>query len=236
MSIFGGQSDNQTALGTQVGSSDNSLATNYHGSAPLDSTIKSETWLPGTTGVDCKLVHGDRWQEIKGAMTQHVQDTKTSTYDKEFTETYGNDVHRSMHGAVDESFCAEVTRDYYAHLDETFEQGHTQKNLHEELEFRTSKAEIMGFLFETTPLKIEMLHTGVSVGVLQMELGGVGICAHVGELQVAGWKEECEGLKETISALKSHIHTAKVVLQGLESKIMSALVHSGPTVGVNSNL
>jgi len=41
--------------------------------------ITDVTALAGTKGVDCKLETGDRWQEIKGAMTENIKDVvKTS--------------------------------------------------------------------------------------------------------------------------------------------------------------
>jgi hypothetical protein len=35
--------------------------------------------LAGTKGVDCKLETGDRWQEIKGALTENIKEVVKTT-------------------------------------------------------------------------------------------------------------------------------------------------------------
>jgi hypothetical protein len=61
-----------TELAQGFTAADSSLTTNYKGSAPIDKTITQDSWLPGTKGLDCKLVHGDRWQELKGNLTENI--------------------------------------------------------------------------------------------------------------------------------------------------------------------
>lgn len=75
--------DTKTATELEQGlpKSDNSLSTNYKGSAPLNASITQDSWLPGTKGLDCKLVHGDRWQEVLGSMTEHFTGSVTSNID-----------------------------------------------------------------------------------------------------------------------------------------------------------
>ena len=70
MPIFNNKTLTELAQG--ITTADSALATNYKGSAPLDKTITQDTWLPGTHGLDCKLVHGDRWQELKGSLTENI--------------------------------------------------------------------------------------------------------------------------------------------------------------------
>ncbi|HKM83556.1 MAG TPA: hypothetical protein VJY15_21670 [Candidatus Acidoferrum sp.] len=217
MSIFGGQSDAKTEMGTQVGQSDFSLKTNYHGSATLDTSITSASWLPGTTGVDCKLVDGDRWQKITGKMTQDVDGDKTSTYGGAFTETYTGDVKRTMHGVVEENYwgAGGNTRDYYTHLDEHFWLGHKQQNEVEEIEIRKYKMEIIDiFSFECNPMKFEILGLGVTVEVagevsvspgLQLEAGTFGMDFHGVALESALKKSEYGILKDEAKALESKI-------------------------------
>ncbi|MEW6366066.1 MAG: hypothetical protein AB1714_15660 [Acidobacteriota bacterium] len=42
-------------------------------------SITSDAALAGTTGVDCKLVHGDRWQQIDGNLTENInKDVRTT--------------------------------------------------------------------------------------------------------------------------------------------------------------
>ncbi|MEO8371389.1 MAG: hypothetical protein ABI806_19540 [Candidatus Solibacter sp.] len=49
--------------------------------------ITSATALAGTTGVDCMLVHGDRWQEMKGSLKENYAVDKTITVKGKHTET-----------------------------------------------------------------------------------------------------------------------------------------------------
>ena len=41
--------------------------------------ITDVTALAATKGVDCKLETGDRWQEIRGAMTENIKDVVKTT-------------------------------------------------------------------------------------------------------------------------------------------------------------
>ena len=49
--------------------------------------ITSPTALAGTTGVDAMLVHGDRWQEMKGSLTENYAVDKKITVKGKHTET-----------------------------------------------------------------------------------------------------------------------------------------------------
>src|SRR4051794_40014076 len=49
--------------------------------------ITSATALAGTTGVDCILVHGDRWTEMKGSLKENYAVDKTITVKGKHTET-----------------------------------------------------------------------------------------------------------------------------------------------------
>jgi type VI secretion system secreted protein VgrG len=49
--------------------------------------ITSATALSGATGVDVMLVHGDRWQEMKGSLTENYSVDKKITVKGKHTET-----------------------------------------------------------------------------------------------------------------------------------------------------
>jgi hypothetical protein len=63
-------------------------------------TVMSDTALSGTTGVDCMLVTGNRWQEMKGSLTENYTHDKkidvrgkhqeTIKGDRSITVTSGN--------------------------------------------------------------------------------------------------------------------------------------------------
>lgn len=72
--------------------------------------ITSATALAGTTGVDCMLVHGDRWQEMTGSLTENYsvdkkitvkgKHTETITGNRSITVTSGNVTHSVSSGGV----------------------------------------------------------------------------------------------------------------------------------------
>ncbi|MFI5092988.1 MAG: hypothetical protein ACHQIK_06065 [Candidatus Acidiferrales bacterium] len=245
MDVFGGQSSMQT--GSQKGQSDNALKTNYHGSAPLDGSIISETWLPGTTGMDCKLVHGDRWQEITGKMTQDVGGDKTSTYGGAFSETYNGEVTRTMNGSkLEENYNCLVERTYSLHAEEHFMAGRRQQNDVEELEIRNSKAEaIQGLSWEGAPYKIDTFGIDLSLAatkidfatLLQLEFGPVGICLRaVLELGAAPIRVEYGGLSQDAKALENKIHSLTLGLSSLGVHCRTAGIHTGTLLGPNQFL
>ncbi|HYB62062.1 MAG TPA: hypothetical protein VEH50_11360 [Methylomirabilota bacterium] len=244
MSTFGGVSNLKT--GAQLGPSDSSLSANYHGSAPLNSSITSDTWLPNTTGADSKLVHGDRWQEITGAMTQHIHDKKTSTYDQEFTETYNSDVTRNMNGAASEHYFGGVGRDYLARPTELYFAGKEEHNEADGLETSVYKAEaIASIAWEAVPLKVENLgleivttfvgEVSVSSG-LQLEAGSFGMDFHGITLESSLSHHEFRILKEHAEALKSEIGALHHVLGFLKCSCRDAGIHTGTILGPNQFL
>jgi len=224
MDVFGGQSSMQT--GSQKGHSDNALKTNYHGSAPLDASITSESWLKPTTGVDCKLVHGDRWQEIKGAMTQHIQDKKISTYDQEFSETYNSDLTRNMNATAAEHYFGTVGRDYLARPTESYLAGKEEHNAGDALETHVYKAEaISSVAWEAVPLKIDTVGLEIAVPVVGevrvsagflLEASSVGIFAHRWEFKNYWLKQEAAAMESKIVAMQEHIGTLQSKMRPLE--------------------
>lgn len=255
MSVFGQQSTTNTEMATGLGQSDYSLTTNYNGSAPLNISpppppsspfsITSDSWLPGTTGVDCKLVHGDRWQEIEGNMTQHVAQNKTSTYDGNFGETYKGNVDRVMWGQTFtetyhtlDDLCS---RDYNGHATETFHAGHTQINKHEELETRSSKAEaIQEFSLELNWRKFEFLGLATTCSLGEVSAAVAGTCFRGAELILAGskfefgvYKKEGFAYGDEIKALKNEIHAMKIGVNKLRFHLIELGIYTGPIWGPN---
>ncbi|MGA2137031.1 MAG: hypothetical protein ABSH50_32465 [Bryobacteraceae bacterium] len=53
--------------------------------------ITSDSALSGTTGADCMLVTGDRWQQMTGSLTENYSQDKTITVQGKHTETITGD-------------------------------------------------------------------------------------------------------------------------------------------------
>lgn len=246
MSVFGGQSQTEIATGLQ--NPDYSLTTNWGpNTTPPDNNITKDWWLPGTTGVDCKLVHGDRWQEIAGNMTQHVAQSKTSNYDGDFTETYGGTggtgtVTRTMNGHVTENYFGGTNgRDYHGHLDEHYHAGHTQLNDVEEIESRKWKAEaIQGYSWETNPFKFELLGGGVTVAGGELKFLGAEASIAGAHIEAGAIAASFHAYDRGEAALEQKIHAVDNQFKGLGFAILDVAnlairpvdVHTGgPSVG-----
>ena len=244
MSTFGGVSNLKT--GAQPGPSDSSLSANYHGSAPLNSSITSDTWLPSTTGADSKLVHGDRWQEITGKMTQHVDGDKTSTYGGTFTETYNSDLTRNMNGSASEHYFGGVGRDYLGRPTELYFAGKEEHNEADGLETHVYKAEaIASVAWEAVPLKVETLGLNIVTTIagevnvtsgFQLEAGTLGMDFHGITLESSLSHHEFGLLKEHAEALKNEISALHTGLFNLACRCGIGGIHTGFIIGPNQFL
>jgi len=90
------------------------------------------TALAGTTGVDCKLVTGDRWQEIAGNMTEHYTLIVTSTIDQDWNTTVNRNWTINVNGIMSLTVAlgytevenGPVNRTYYEIVTDTFKADH----------------------------------------------------------------------------------------------------------------
>ncbi|MGD0578553.1 MAG: hypothetical protein ABSC08_06460 [Bryobacteraceae bacterium] len=88
--------------------------------------------LAGTTGNDCKLVHGDRWQEIAGNMTEHYTLDVKTTIDQNWNTTVNQDWTIAVNGIMNltvvqgynEVEQGPVNRTYWQVVNDTFQMDH----------------------------------------------------------------------------------------------------------------
>jgi len=80
--------------------------------------------LAGTTGVDCKLVHGDRWQEIKGNMTEHYTLNVNTTIDQNWTIQVNQTMSLTVVMGFTEVQQGPVNRTYWQIVNDTFLMDH----------------------------------------------------------------------------------------------------------------
>lgn len=220
MSVFSQESQVLTKMGAELGQSDNSLTKNYKGSVPLDSSITSDTWHPNTNAVDCKIIHGDRWQDISGNMTQHIHAKKTSTYDGEFKDTYNSDVTRDMFGTVTETYYDSENRTHCGKVDETNLDVMTQEDPAPKFEHKAWVAEAVGGEFHTVGGKAEFLGAGATFAGGEVKGVGVGI-------DVCGLDVGIKGLVMEMNIAKDGFHFAKIEAEFLKNKLEPLLVKLG---------
>lgn len=228
MPAFSGNTLVSLAGGQQIGiENDNKLPdsgalTWKHVNTPSD--------LAGTTGIDCKLVHGDRWQEIAGAMTEHFTGDVTSNVDGNVGHTVGMNETRNIALELTETVQGEATLNYSDRRtlnvyvkDEVNVYGSREVlitgldeetyNVHREIDEPTKFETVFSetgwktFILELCPLKVEScgLHVGVTVLNVEAEIleqTGKGICNRIGGLLA---KIPC--VTSTISAIDMKLAT-----------------------------
>ncbi len=86
--------------------------------------ITGTTALAGTTGIDCKLVHGDRWQEIKGNMTEHYTLNVKTTIDQNWTILVNGQMFLTVMQGFTEQEYGPVNRTYQMVVNDTFLSDH----------------------------------------------------------------------------------------------------------------
>lgn len=119
MSVF----DNSVKIGVRVkdpGTDKNltpSGSLDYHG-------MTSASALSGTTGIDCKLVHGDRWQEIKGNMTEDYSGSVKTDITQDEHISVGGTVFLNVTTGWNENQFGPVNRTYFKVVTDTFLMDH----------------------------------------------------------------------------------------------------------------
>jgi hypothetical protein len=115
--------DNSVKVGRRVKDplTDKKLA----GSGSLSwGSITTVTGLAQTTGVDCKLVHGDRWQEILGNMNEHYTLNVNTTIDQNWTIQVNGIMNLTVVQGYNETELGPVNRTYWQVVNDTFLSDH----------------------------------------------------------------------------------------------------------------
>jgi len=160
--------------------------------------MNSPGGLSGTTGADCKLIHGDRWQEIKGKLTENIQsDLATHILGKEawtidhnldFTVKgkekwiVDHNLDFTVNGETTESFVGEV-KDYF-HSGSRFEYFGEHTDLHHDHDHQinptysfdvlNTEGDYKNIDLAVTSLALEAIGTSVGATVLKGEAWGAG--------------------------------------------------------------
>ena len=80
--------------------------------------------LSGTTGVDCKLVHGDRWQQIIGNMTENYTGNVNTTIFQDWTILVMGTMNLTVLLGFNEIEMGPVNRTYFMIVNDTFLMDH----------------------------------------------------------------------------------------------------------------
>ena len=164
--------------------------------------MTSSTAVSGTTGVDSKLIHGDRWQEIEGNQTEnikndlntHIKENETWVVDEKLDLTVKGKTIDNRIEVVNEYFHAESKFEYFGeHTDQHHEKDHqinptlTFDILHTEGEMKNVDLAIKGLAIEAKGMVLD-----ATVG--KAEAWGAGAEAWGAQVSAGGFVNEAFGL------------------------------------------
>ncbi len=201
--------------------------------------IKSNTALASTTGIDAKLVHGDRWQEIAGSLNENIHQNQKTTVDQNHNRTVtGNQVVRVVGTTTDTRVDSQLKTFYNS---STFIYNQPRVEQHSATEQKhnpTTESELKNEHLEHTSWKVagtglHMEGKGMAVEGKAVSLDGVGagaglygITADVGGIGVEGvlWKEKAEALSGRLQGFCNRLVGAEVKAGGPETKILPVII------------
>jgi hypothetical protein len=94
--------------------------------------MKSTTALQGQTGSDCKLVHGDRWQQIDGNQTEKInKNLKTDIMVNEIWEVHNNLIFKVDGRTIDDRVGPHFHTNWHVRFDHFV---HTRTETHDQRE------------------------------------------------------------------------------------------------------
>ena len=186
------------------------------GSLAGGAAIATPTALAGTNGVDCKLIHGDRWQEINGNETDDITgnlmttidgdenrlllgNLETTVMEKTKDDRFGLYLGQYFEGSTFNYFHTR-TENHTAEEQEHQPTGHNEVTKEENKEkeksyhFDLHKEDFAGFSLGGTLIKIEGTGTAAEVFGAKTGLGGI-------EATGLGWREKSEALETKLDAV-----------------------------------
>ncbi len=191
-------------------------------------SITSATGLGGTTGVDVKLIHGDRWQEIKGNQTEniekdlktHIKENEEWTIDENLTYKVGAKTEDTRTEDYKQYFHAhsffeyfEKRTEYHHESDHLINPTHTFEIFNVEGEFKTVDLAVKATSFEAK---------GTSVEAVVLNAEGLGATA-----EAFGAKVEAGGFANGVCAFDVQERAANAEAKEFSAKLHAVEVKAG---------
>ncbi len=206
--------------------------------------------VSGTTGIDAKLIHGDRWQEIKGNLTENIEkDLKTDikeneewTVHEKLTFAVNGKTEDTRGEEVFEYFHNESRFEYFlGHTDLHHEQDHQINPTHKfdilnvECEAKNIEAKIAGTTIEGVGMIIEVAvgkaeAKGAGAEAWGAKVGAGGFANEAVAIDVAEkeLKAELKGMHDEITALNAHIGGPRTLIMPVRIGICIAIHVDSP--------
>jgi len=154
--------------------------------------MTSAAGLGGTTGVDSKLIHGDRWQEIKGNLTENIAKNLKTNIDKIQRWTVHEDSHYTIDGKT-----------YNLYREEAFQWFHSD-SLFDYLGEHTDHHHAHDHLINPTHtfniLNIEGDYKNVDLALKSMAIDVKGISTEASVTKAEVWGAGAEAWFATVAA------------------------------------
>lgn len=195
--------------------------------------------LSGTLGIDVKLIHGDRWQQIEGNETDFIIKNLARTVDGDEKRLLVGDLDTTVIGRTKDdrfdlflgNFYEASTFNYFHHRLEnhTAEEQEHQPTAHREVIEKEEKKKENSF--ESTWHKEEVV--GFSAGFTATKLEGLGVAtegfgakAGMGGIEATGigWKNKAEALETRLNAFAAKCTGAEVESGGPDTAIRPVFV------------
>lgn len=199
--------------------------------------------VAGTTGAHVKLVHGDRWNQIEGNLTENV--LKNHTFFVKLNETYTvntNLVYR-VNGTTNDTRVGVDNRNNIQPRNDTF--LHTRSETHSQPEHRLQKTEDHNFTekllafkeehYEWTGFKLKTENVTILLSAplsYEKKLFGVGNdIFHMGHEEIA---VEMKEIKASLGSLATEIKGCKVKAAATHLKAIAGNINAGIALNMDS--
>jgi hypothetical protein len=158
--------------------------------------------LSGTTGIDCKLIHGDRWQEIQGKLTENIKNDLTTHILEKQKWTVDEDLNFTVTGETTENFVGEAKQ--YFHSGSRFEYFGEHTDLHHDHDHQINPTHTFDILdtegeyknveIAVTASAFEAIGTSVEATVAKAEAWGAGAEAWGAQVGAGAFHNEAVAL------------------------------------------
>ena len=214
------------------------------------SAMSSSTALAGTTGVDAKLIHGDRWQQIDGNQTETINKNLITEIKEDETWTVDGNYTMTVKGTTNDTRQKDVKETYFA--DSHFEYWKEHTNIHHDQDHLINPTHTFDWLnvegdyknveFATMAVGIEAKGVSLEVAVTKGEAWSAGAEAYgaqvgwgffenavcVNSVQEKASELKLKAMENEIKGLHSHIGGPKVLILPIRIGICIAIHVDSP--------
>ena len=178
--------------------------------------MTSTSGLASCTGIDAKLVHGDRWQQIDNNMTEIIGINEKTTIGNNETHTVGAVVFLTVGQGWQEEQLGPVNRHYAMIVTDLFDADHnvtvpdsfafTVAMFSNTLVIATQIGICTGFFASIcTALSVTLANFDLEAKMIHLEAHGIHGSVNGVELQASGAEAEAHGVRDELGA-GAHVH------------------------------